>query len=191
LLSETTLVVGGAFGVVLVVGAPFVVQVVGGSEFAGAVMPTRLLGAALVVTSVIATWGYGLLALHRHRELLVANAIALVSSLVLSVVLASLYGAVGATIATVIVDIFLAVAYAVFLVRRSHIAIPSFRPYAIVFGAFGLVSLMALVPGIPNVIAAVVAFIMYAAIVVRMRILPRELLDLAPPSLRRFAGWAF
>jgi O-antigen/teichoic acid export membrane protein len=191
LLSETTLVVGGAFGVVLVVGAPFIVEVVGGAAFAGAVGPTRLLGVALVVTAVVATWGYGLLALHRHRELLVANAIALVLSLVLSVALASLYGAIGATIATVVVDTFLAIAYAVFLVRNSNISVPSFRPYLIVFGAFGLASLVALVPSIPSVVGAMVAFVVYAAVVIRARILPREILEVAPPSLRRFAGWAF
>jgi hypothetical protein len=36
-----------------------------------------------------------------------------------------------------------------------------------------------------------VAFVVYAAVVIRARILPREILEVAPPSLRRFAGWAF
>jgi O-antigen/teichoic acid export membrane protein len=123
-LFETALVVGAAFCVAIVIGAPFALQVIGGDKLDPAVPTLQLLGAGVPFTFLVAHWSFTLLSLHRHRELVVANAIAVVVALILSVTLISTHGARGAAITTISLEVVLATLYVVALARSQ----PELRP---------------------------------------------------------------
>lgn len=189
LLTDASLAGGGLLGIVLVVGAPLIIDIVGGEEFADAVWAMRLLGGAAVISALIAAWGIALIARHQHRALVVANSIALASSLVLSAVLAAAFGATGAAVATLAVETVLAIAYAVFVVRGGSVAMPAVRTYLVVAAAFVVAVAIALVPQVPVLVLTIAAAVLYALVVMRARILPRELLEAAPERLRRYGAW--
>ena len=85
-LIEVTLIVGVGLGIGLAFGAGFIVQVLSGkSGTAGDGAADRVDRGAHAVPR--APWQYGLLALHRHRALLVISAAGLAASVIVSVVL--------------------------------------------------------------------------------------------------------
>src|SRR5215211_3503900 len=95
-LFEASIVAGGWIALMLVVGAPVIIDVVAGPDFAPAADVLRIQAAALFVTFAGAPFGYALLSLRRHRELLVINAAALAANVVLVSLLAAAEGADGA-----------------------------------------------------------------------------------------------
>src|SRR5919204_336389 len=132
------------------------------------------LGARVAIDILAVSLGFVLLSLRLHRALLLANALALGTSIVLTLALVPSLGARGAAVATVVGEVGLAVAYAVALLRRTPGALPwgGGAPGAL---AAGLAAALAFIPwlrGIPLVAAATVV---YFAILALTRSIPPEL----------------
>ena len=86
-----------ALGIFLAAGP--IIALLAGNRSDPSVALLRIQSFALVATSVIVAGGYVLLSLHRHRAILLANVVGLVTSLSLSAILVPLYDATGTAIA--------------------------------------------------------------------------------------------
>ncbi len=174
-LFETCLVVGAGFCVVIVIGAPFALQVIGGDKLDPAVPTLRLLGAGVPFTFLVAHWSFTLLSLHRHRELVIANAIAVVVAMVLSGILVSTHGARGAGIVTVTLEVVLATLYAVMLTRAHPELRPEIGVVPKVLAALGVaLAVGVLLPG-GVVVATCAAAAVYVALALLLRAVPEEI----------------
>ncbi len=116
-LFDVSILMGALLALALVVGAELAIKIVGGAGFEPSVTVLRLLGPTLVGSFLVATWGFALLSLRRHAALLVANAIALVTCVGATVLLAPAYGADGAAVAVTTTEFVLAGAYGFALMR--------------------------------------------------------------------------
>lgn len=183
-LFEGTALLGGAAVVTCVLGAAPIIAVVAGDEFAGAADVLRVQGVALGLTFIISTWGFTLLAMHRHREMVLANGIALVISAATVLILAHHHGAVGAAFGTLFGETWLAVGY-IWGVQRGD---PQLRPHTrrvrrIVPGlVLGLAAV--LLPG-SDVIATLVGLIAYGACGLLLGAVPDEVREHLPGRLGR------
>jgi O-antigen/teichoic acid export membrane protein len=183
-IFEVSLVAGLAAAIGLLAGARFVIDVVGGHGYRGAVGVLQIQAAALLASFVLAGWAYGVLSLRRHQRLLLASTAAFGVSCVLTVVLASVDGARGAAIATVAGETTLAIATLLSLVRGSPYLRPqlgrAWRAIAAAAPAIGV----GLIPGLPSVVAGVLALVVFGALVLALRALPDEVFEVLPPWLR-------
>jgi O-antigen/teichoic acid export membrane protein len=174
-LFETALVVGAAFCVAVVIGAPFALQVIGGDKLDPAVPTLRLLGAGVPFTFLVAHWSFTLLSLRRHRQLVVANAIAVLVALILSAVLIRTHGARGAAITTISLEVVLSTLYAVSLARTQPELRPELRVLPRVLAALAAALLVGfLLPG-GVVVATCAALAVYAAAAVLLSAVPEEI----------------
>lgn len=186
-LFDVSVIVSAWIAVSVALGARFAVEVVGGRGFDPAVVPLRILGGAMVGTFLIATWSYALLSQRRHRDLLVANATALVLGFALALALSGPYGAVGAAVATLATELTLAVIYLVLLIRSDRALRPSGTLVPRVVAAAGA----ALAVGLPlpahDVVRVVLASAVYFTALAVLRAIPPEIRQ---ALLRRPAGGA-
>jgi O-antigen/teichoic acid export membrane protein len=176
---ETCAIIGIGASVATVVGAPGVIQIMAGPDYAGAVGPLRIVAITLLASFVVSPLGFGLLSLHRHRGLLMANVGALAVSLVAVGLLASSHGARGAAVGPVIGETTLAVAYAVALLRGRRDLRPRLGRPLRALPAAGL-GLLVMLAGLPSIPAAVLALVAYGLGLVALRALPDELFALLP-----------
>jgi O-antigen/teichoic acid export membrane protein len=182
---ETSMIVGVAAAIAVVTGAHFIIAVVAGPKYAAAAGVLQIEGGALLASFVLAGWGFGLLSLHRHRAMLVANLVALLVSVVLTLILARAHGARGAALASVCGETTLAVLYLAGLIRRS----PELRPKLGVAAKVALAAVPAVAVGLllslPAVIQPLAALALFAALIMLLRAVPEELYALIPAQLRR------
>jgi O-antigen/teichoic acid export membrane protein len=179
-IFDTSLICGVGAALGLSAGSGFIVSVIAGSHYAGAATVLAIQAWAMVASFVVAGWSFGLLSLHEHRRLLIANLLALVVSVVLTLVLAAADGAQGAAIATIGCETTLAVTTLVALAWRR----PSYRPrpgvIVKVAAAAGVAAAAALLPDLASLLRAVVAMVVYAALVLALGAVPAELRELWP-----------
>lgn len=178
-LLDTSIILGLGASIGLVVGAPAIIEVMAGSAFADAVPALRIQGVTLLATFVLAPVGFALLSLHRHRAILLANAVALAVVLPSVGLLAAASGAAGAALGTVIGETALAVGYLVALRAGAVAVFPSLgRGSRALAAALPPMAVLAL--AIPSWLAAIVALAVYAALLVALRAIPDELRELVP-----------
>jgi O-antigen/teichoic acid export membrane protein len=179
-IFEVSLVAGAGFALILSAGSEFVVSVIAGPKYAGAADVLKIQSLAMIATFVGSGWGYALLSLRLHRGVLIANGSALLVSAGLTLLLASADGAQGAAIATVCGEVALAGTTLMALVRGR----PRYRPATAVVGKVvvaGLcAALAALIPSMPSIVRAIVASVVYGAIILATRAIPAELLEQFP-----------
>jgi O-antigen/teichoic acid export membrane protein len=183
-LTDAMTLAGVAASLGMVLGAPAIIAVIAGSAYEGAVPVLRIQGIAMLLTFAITTWGFGLMSLHRHRPMIVANALSLVVATGLVLALAPSHGAIGAAWATVAGEAVLAVGYYTALARTEGALHPRFRVAvrALLLGA--LAGGVAWASGLPSVPATAVALALYGALAVALRLIPQELVDVLPGPLR-------
>jgi O-antigen/teichoic acid export membrane protein len=177
---DACLLLGAAVGLSLITGAGFIISVVAGPKFAPSAEILRIQGVALVATFMGAVLGYALLSLARYREVLLINLTVLALSAVLTGVLASRYGAVGAASATTAVEILYTGILAIAVLHagvRPRVSIAGMRAAALaaLLGALALVP-----PSLPNVVRPVLALSVYGAVLLALKAVPRELIDQLP-----------
>jgi O-antigen/teichoic acid export membrane protein len=172
---EVSTIAGGLVAVATAFGARFALDVVAGADFADAVPALRVQGIALAMTFLAAPGGFALLSLHRHRALLVVNAIAFAASLVLTVVLGGAFGAHGAAYANLVGELVLAVGYGVALALSGTVPRPEWRIVGAVVVAVGLAVAAALLSGLGSLPAAVLASAVYLGTLAVLRAYPPEL----------------
>jgi O-antigen/teichoic acid export membrane protein len=186
-LFEVLLLIGVAVGVATVTGAHTIIAIIAGHAYASAAGVLRIEALAMVASFMLATWGYALISLHRHRALVWANALALAAAVSLTLLLAPGMGARGSAIASVCAEWLLNVGYALAL-WRAH---PQLRPSLgsvprIVAAAVPALAVMLL--GLPDAVQMIVALAVYAGAVVLLRAVPPELDELVAFRRGRRAG---
>jgi O-antigen/teichoic acid export membrane protein len=179
-LFEVSLIAGALFALATSVGAPVAVDIIGGSGYHPAAAALRIQGGAMLFSFLLATWGFALISLHRHRALLAANALAFAVSAAVTLALAPSHGAKGAAIATLAGEGVLAAAYLVALVRARPDLRPDLRVVPKVVVAAGAAIAVAVVSGLPALPATLVAGVVYAAAILALRAVPDELIELIP-----------
>lgn len=181
---EACLLLGLATALSLGTGASFIIAVIAGQKFAPAADVLSIQGIALIATFAAAVFGYGLLSLGRYREVLLINLAVLLLSGVLTGVLASRYGALGAAAATTVVEVLYAGILALALGRagsRPHVSLA--RMARTVLAA--LLAMLALVPpNLASVARPVLAMTIYCVGLLALGAVPQELLAQIP-GLRR------
>jgi O-antigen/teichoic acid export membrane protein len=108
-LFDVSVLLGVWSALALAMGAGFAVQVVLGGQFNDAVPVLQLQALALLGSFFVATGLYTMLSLERFRALLVASALAAVTSGALTLVLVPELGAEGAALATAAAELVLAI----------------------------------------------------------------------------------
>lgn len=184
-LFEVALIAGVGVGVMLIVGAQPIIDVIAGHRYAGAVGPLRIEGAAVLGTCLTPVWSSGLLSLHRHSALLICNLITLVVTAGLTLWLAPVIGASGAAAATVAGEWTVAISLLVALVRANRQLAPrawTVAPRVALAGGAAFATMLLPVPAVAQLGLAVAV---YAGLIVVLRALPREILELLPPRASR------
>lgn len=181
---DVCLLLGLAVGLALVTGATFIVAVIAGAKFGPAAIVLRMQGIALTFTFMGAMFAYALLSLGRYREVLLINLSVLVLSGVLTGLLASREGALGAASATTIVEVLYTAMLAVAVVRAGARPQISFTaiPRAVLAAVLG--SLVLLPVSLPSLARPLLALLVYSVALLVLGAVPRELMDQLP-RLRR------
>jgi O-antigen/teichoic acid export membrane protein len=183
-LFEGTAALGGAALITYVLGAAPIIAVVAGPDYDGAIPVLRIQGAALALTFVIATWGFTLLAMHRHRQMIRANLLALLVSASTVLLLARSHGAEGAAFGTLLGEMALACAYAWGIAGGNPLMRPRFRRVGRMVVA-ALLGLLAWFLPVPDAIATIVGLGIYGAALLLLGALPMEIREHLPGPLRR------
>jgi O-antigen/teichoic acid export membrane protein len=180
----TTSIIGGVWlALMTALLAKLAIDVVAGSDFAESVPVLRIQAIALLASFLLAAATQVLITDERYRALLVVSTGALLISAVLTLALAPGTGAQGAAIASVLGESLAAVLAVWFVVRTQpelHIPWGTVAKVALAAAAAGA---LALLP-VPAVAIAVLATIVYGGVLLLLRAVPGELLDLVP-FLRR------
>jgi O-antigen/teichoic acid export membrane protein len=178
-MFEASLVGGVGLAVAMSAGSGFIVNILD-ARAPGAAPVLAIQAFALIASFMTAGWIFGLLSLHRHRGLLLANAAAFVVSLAATLILAADDGARGAAIATICGETTLAAGSLIALVR-AH---PEYRPRLDVapkvLVAGGPAALVGFLAPLPSLVRAVLAIAVYVTIVLVTRALPPEFRALLP-----------
>jgi O-antigen/teichoic acid export membrane protein len=183
-LVDTTGILGLGAALGLVVGAPTVIDVMAGPGFQGAVPALRIQGVTLIASFVLAPLGFALLSVHAHRAILAVNLVGLVVMLATVTGLALALGPEGAALGTVAGETTLVCGYLAAL-RRGYAEIaPGFRRFLRGLLVAIPCAALALVSGPPAWVLACLALGAYALLLVMVRAVPEELLELVPHGRR-------
>ena len=183
-LFDVSVLVGAWMALCTVAGASVAIDVLAGPGFGPAAATLQIQGAALLASFLLATWGFVLISLHRHRELLLANGLALTLSITMSLLLVPTQGAEGGAVATVVSEAGLAGAYLLFLVRGHPELRPRLGVAAKAAVATGVAAAAALLPPVPDLVALVIAATTYLVVALVLRAVPDELVVAARERLR-------
>jgi O-antigen/teichoic acid export membrane protein len=177
---DVSLIVGVWVAVAIAVGAPLAIRVIGGAHFKPAAPILALQGVALGALFVSAVWSFGLLSLGVYRQILVVNLSLLVVNAAIVAVLVPLDGARGAAIGTAVAEVMSAFVQAFVVIHGRPQLRPSLRilPRVTLAAAAGLTPL--LLSGAPTIARLVLSILLFGAVLLFTRALPRELLDLLP-----------
>jgi O-antigen/teichoic acid export membrane protein len=183
-LLDVTMIVGVGLGLGLVLGAGFITHVLSAGKPGAATAVLQIQSVAVLTQFVVSGWQYGLLALHRHRSLLLVSAAGLAVSAILTLVLVPVLQARGAAIAFSAGEV--AIALLSYLVLR--LAKPDLRfslriPVRVMLAAL-IGAGAALIPGLTSLEAALIGGVVYIALLVASRAIPPELVH----ALRPHAG---
>jgi O-antigen/teichoic acid export membrane protein len=185
-LFEGTAALGGAALVTCVLGAAPIIAVVAGSQYDGAIDVLRVQGTALALTFVISTWGFTLLAMHRHAQMVRINLVALAVSAVTVLLLARTHGALGASFGTLLGEIWLAGGYIWAMGGGEAGLRPGVRRVARVVPATALGLLAWFLP-LPDVLNTLVGLGVYSVALLLGGGLPNEIREHLPGPLRHVA----
>jgi O-antigen/teichoic acid export membrane protein len=176
---EVCLLAGVLVALTVTIGASVAVKIIAGPKFGPAVPLLAIQGVSLGASFLGAVWANGLLSLHRYREILTINLLALTVGGALVATLVSLDGARGAAIATAAGEFVLAALNGLALARID----PAFRPPLGNIGKIMLATGLAIAStliDLPALASVAVAGAIYVAAVLAQGLVPEELLEHAP-----------
>ena len=180
---DVMLLLGLVVALGLFFGAPFVIRVVAGPDYAPAADVLRWHGISLLASFAGGTWSFAALSLRRHREVLLATLAALVTTTILTSVLAATHDAVGAAAGTAAAEWVLAACMAL-AVRSAGV---SLKPDLRVLPRIALAAGLALWPlaiahdGVgSSLVAALLSIATFLAAVVVLRAYPSEVVAALP-----------
>jgi O-antigen/teichoic acid export membrane protein len=182
---DVSVIIGAAAALGIITGARFIIAVVAGPHYAAAAGALRIEGLALFASFVLAGWGMGLVSLHRHRELLFSNLVALVVSATLTILLARADGARGAALASACGEAVLAILYLAGLVHSDSRLRPQLGVAAKALLATAPAIAIWLAFDLPSVLQPLVSLALFSIGILALKALPTELWELLPGRLRR------
>ncbi|HEX4483904.1 MAG TPA: oligosaccharide flippase family protein [Solirubrobacteraceae bacterium] len=183
-IFEVSLILGVLTAIGTLGGASFIVEVIAGQKFAGAASVLQIQGLALVASFVVAGWSFALLSLQLYKGVLLVNLASFLVSCGLTAVLASSDGAKGAAIATLCGEGVLAIGSLLALVHGRRELRPKLGVALKVSTAAAPAVLVALLPDLPSVVRALLAVVVYTVLVLLLRAVPAEMLELLPARFR-------
>jgi O-antigen/teichoic acid export membrane protein len=182
-MVEAGRLVAGLIVVVVIAAAEPIILLLGGADYGAAAGVLQIQALALVGVFLTQVWALGLVAVHRQRALIVVNAVALTTALVSGSILIPLAGDHGAAIAAVVGELVLAGTCVVMLVRaRPGLRPHPGRPLRLIAAAAVTVGGGFLVPGLPDVLVAVLSAAVFLTAAWFLRAIPEELHQ----ALRRY-----
>jgi len=182
-IFEASLVLGGGALVVLVLGAQPIIDVIGGADYRDAAPVLRVQAITLFVSFCLATFGFTMLALHRHRPLVLLNFLALVVMTITVPLLIAVDGEVGAAWATLIGEATLLLGYVVVLVRERPELRPRVGPLVRVLVAIAI-GLSPALADLPDVAASVAGTGLFAVAALVVGAVPPGVLEQLPAPIR-------
>jgi O-antigen/teichoic acid export membrane protein len=176
-LFEVTLIVGVWLGLALALGAHFVIHVLAKEDSSAAAEVLQIQSLALITQFLASAWQYGLLSLHRHRALLMISIGSLLVSVVMTLILVPLLHAQGAAVAFSAAEVTLAISSFVLLkVAKPGLSFSLRVPVRVLLAAV-LAGTVAVVPGLSSLAQALIASVVYLAVLVALRGIPVELMQ--------------
>ena len=186
-LSEGAVIAGVLIVVVTIRAAEPLMVIIGGSAFrpAGAVLSIQV--AALLFIALYQIWTAGLLAVGRQRELILTNALALLGVGVFAALLIPSFGAEGGAAASVLGDALLASLIYWRFSRAAGRVMISPRFLLRVAVAAAVASAALLIPGLPGLVAAALAGLLFLGVGQLIGMVPKEVHEAF--ELRRLISW--
>jgi O-antigen/teichoic acid export membrane protein len=175
---DAMIVVGVWVALFVALSAPFIIGVLAGAKFGPSVGTLRIQALALACTFASVTCGFLLLAMRRHRAILVGNLVPLALGVALTFALAPAHGARGAATAAVAAELGLAVAMLSLVRGDGPDRIPlSLRGLATtcLAGALAATTGVALLAWTHPIAAAVGASVVYGGVLLASGQIPPEL----------------
>lgn len=183
-LVQTSILTGFGCAVALATGASVAVTVLGGSEFSGATNLIAIIGLAVPSSFVLITGSTLLLASGRHRELVVVSVVGALASVAATAALTNAIGGEGAALGIVVGEAAIASGYLVVMHRIDPHALPRFVWVIGVVAAAAVGASPALL-GLPDIVALGFGGALFVVIVLKLRLVPPEIVDRLPATLAR------
>ncbi len=174
-LVEIGLVLGVWLALAVALAAEPIVFVLAGDGAEPSIGLLRLLAVALIASFVAVACAYALLSLRCHRAILLANALALIVSLTLTLILIGPLGATGAAVAVLVAEAVLMISSMLALLRERPAVIAALRRAPVVLAAGMVAALVVFVPGLPPLAGAIVATLAYPALLAAFGRFPPEI----------------
>jgi O-antigen/teichoic acid export membrane protein len=181
---EVALLGGVGLTLLTSVGSDVIMRLLGDREALPAAPTLSLLAVALTPVFLGLAFSHVLLALRLHRELLVANGIALTLIAVLAFTLVPPLEDTGGALAVVIAEWVLVALVAVGLVRAHPDLRPDLSVVPKVLAALAVALLPVLLLDLPDLVAVTIAGVLYLGVLVALRAIPVELTSALTERLR-------
>lgn len=178
-MVQVSLIVGGGLAVATATGASAAIHILAGSTFDSSIGPLRVMAAVLLVKFVTTAWGFGLLSVGRYRQLLVANGVATLVSVMICAVAIPVAGAYGGVAATLGAELTLAVGYRVIL--RGALTTAGFPTRTtIIIALSALLAVGVILIPMPDFLRPLVGVGIFTIMILAAGEMPREALELIP-----------
>ena len=184
-MTEMAALLGVLSAVLIALGAGPAIAVLGGPKFADAAPVLRIQGIAMITIYLVQAWVTTLIGLGRQAAITRATLVGLGAVLAAGSILIPPLEAKGAAIATIAADAVFAGAILVALRRVGPGKTLSFAFVPRVVLAGGLALLPALIPGMPDAVATVLALFVFVGAAWVLRLVPGEVRDALPTLGRR------
>jgi O-antigen/teichoic acid export membrane protein len=172
-ILDVAFILGVGAGLAICLAAAPLVLVLGGEAADPAGPVLRIQAPGIVATFIATTCQFALLSMRQHKTILLANVVAITTSVALTFVLVPVWDARGAAVATTAAEWLLALTAFVALRRalpEAHVGI-GVAPKVVLAAALGILPLLML----PPVAATVVGLAIFAGVLLALRAVPPEL----------------
>jgi O-antigen/teichoic acid export membrane protein len=180
-LSEGAVIAGVLVVLVTVRAAEPVMTIIGSGAFRAAGAVLRIQVGALLFIALYQVWTVSLIALGRQRELILTNSLGLLGVAVFAAVLVPRFGAQGGASASVLGDALLACLIYWRLHASMGNVMVSIGFLGRVVAAAAVASAVLLLPGLPGLLAAALAGVLFLGVGQLIGMLPSELRDALGP----------
>ncbi len=181
-LSEGAVIAGVLVALVTFRAAEPVMSLLGGAEFGPAGDVLRIQVLALLFIALYQIWTVGLIALGEQRQLILTNAVGLLGVAVFASILVPPFGAKGGAAASVLGDTVLAC----LIYWRLHRSTGRVTVRAGFLGRVAVATAVAViplfVPGLPDLVSAVLSALVFLGIGLLVGMVPQELRDALRPD---------
>lgn len=180
-LMEVGLIMGVGISLTVALAAEPIITLLAGGRSNPSIGLLQILAVAVTPLFVTVSAAFTLLSLRLHRQILVANAAALVASVAAAVLLIPRYQATGAAVAVLISELTLATLAVAALVRARPVTAAALVRAPPIVAAGAVAVAVAVVLRVPPIVESALGSILFAGLLVLLGRFPPEIAD----ALRR------